>query len=242
MDNEQLALAAKQGDGKALLALWEQVNRLLYQLARKFCLRCGADKCAHHGVTLNDLEQECYLAFLDAVRAYKPAKGWRFTTYLTRTSENRFQACMGKRHNALDIAESMNAPTFDDGKNPVEMGDLIPDPQAESELQAVADWDEWQQACTVLDEGLDKLDTVQSAILRRRFCGGQTRQQIADRLHITLADVRREEARALQVLRADQRVMALEWLEGAAYKGTGWNAWYYRQGSVEERLVERDLP
>lgn len=242
MDNEQLALAAKQGDGEALLALWEQVNRLLYQLARKFCLRCGADKCAHHGVTLNDLEQECYLAFLDAVKAYKPAGPYKFTTYLTKASENRFRACMGKHHNALDIAESMNAPTFDDGKNPVEMGDLIPDPQAETALDAVADRDEWQLASATLEESLSGLDPIQSAILRRRFYDKQPRAQVAESLHITLADVRREESRALSALRADQRVMALEWLEGAAYRGTGWNAWYYRRGSVEERLVERDLP
>lgn len=235
-----MALAAKQGDGKALLALWEQVNRLLYQLARKFCKRCGPDQCANHGVTLNDLEQECYLAFLDAVRAYKPAGPYKFTTYLTRASENRFRACMGTHHNALDIADSMNAPAQDDGESPVEAGNLIPDPQAESELEAVADRDEWRQACTVLEEGLAKLDTIQSAILRRRFYGKQTRSRIADALHMTAADVRREEARALSALRGDQQVIALEWLEAAAYRGTGWNAWYYRRGSVEERLVERE--
>lgn len=240
MDNEQLALAAKQGDGEALFALWEQVKRLLYQMARKFCRRCGPDKCARHGVTLSDLEQECYLAFLDAVRAYKPAGGWRFTTYLTRASENRFRACMGKHHNALDIADSMNAPTLDDGESLVEAGDLIPDPQAESELEAVANRDEWQQSHTVLEESISRLDPVQSAILRRRFYDKQPRAQVAESLHITLADVRREEAQALQALRGNRRVMALEWLEAAAYRGTGWNAWYYRHGSVEERLVERE--
>lgn len=240
MDNEQLAFAAKQGDGEALFALWEQVKRLLYQLARKFFQRCGPDKCSHHGVTLADLEQECYLAFLDAVRAYKPAGGWRFTTYLTRASENRFRACMGTHHNALDIADSMNTPALDDGESSVEAGDLLPDLQAEKALEAVADRDEWQQSHTVLEESMSRLDPVQSAILRRRFYSKQPRAKVADALHITTADVRREEARALQALRGDRRVMALEWLEAAAYKGTGWNAWYYRRGSVEERLAERE--
>ena len=31
-----------------------------------------------------------------------------------------------------------------------------------------------------------------------------------------------------------------EALETAAYRGTGWFAWYYEQGSVEERLVEQE--
>lgn len=240
MDNEQLALVAKQGDGEALLTLWGQVKRLLYQLARKFCQRCGSDKCASHGVTLSDLEQECYLAFLDAVRAYRPAGGYKFTTYLTRASENRFRACMGTHHNALDIADSMNAPAMEDGESPVEAGDTIPDPAAETALDEIADRDEQYQYHVVLEEGMSKLDPVQSAILRRRYYGKQTRSQVAESLHITPADVRREESRALQALRGDRRVMALDQLEAAAYKGTGWNAWYYRQGSVEERLVERE--
>lgn len=241
MDNEQLALAAKQGDGEALLALWEQVKRLLYQLARRFCQRCGADRCAHHGVTLADLEQECYLAFLDAVRAYRPAGVWRFTTYLTRASENRFLACMGTHHNALDIADSMNTPAVEDGENPVEVGDLIPDPAAQTALEEITNRDEQHQFHVVLEEGMANLDPIQSAVLRCRYYGKQTRSQVAESLHITPADVRREEVRALQALRGDRRIMELEWLEAAAYKGTGWNAWYYRRGSVEERLVEQDL-
>ena len=64
-------------------------------------------------------------------------------------------------------------------------------------------------------------------------------EQAAAALHIPPADIRREESKALQALRRDRRVMALEYLAGAAYEGTGWNAWYYRRGSVEERLVER---
>lgn len=86
---------------------------------------------------------------------------------------------------------------------------------------------------------MDRLPLTQSTILRRRFYGRQTRQQAAAALHIPPADIRREESKALQALRRDRRVMALEYLAGAAYEGTGWNAWYYRRGSVEERLVER---
>lgn len=240
MCNEELAVLSQQGDRQALGTLWEQVKWLMYQLARRFYGRYGVDCCAQHGVTLADLEQECYLAFLEAVRAFKPDKEYKFTTYLTRASENRFRACMGTGHNALDVADSMNAPALDDGESPVESGDLMPDPKAAGELEAVADRDEWQWFRAVLGEGVSKLDPVQSAILRRRFYCQQTRAQVAEALHITAADVRREESRALVVLRMDRRITALEYLESAAYRGTGWNAWYYRRGSVEERLVERD--
>ena len=81
---------------------------------------------------------------------------------------------------------------------------------------------------------------VQSAVLRHRFTYRHTRQHTAEALHITPQDVRREEARALRLLRGKPAVLCLreEALETAAYHGTGWFSWYYEQGSVEERLVE----
>ena len=87
---------------------------------------------------------------------------------------------------------------------------------------------------------LGELSVVQSAVLRHRFTQQHTRQQTAQALHITPQEVRREEARALQLLRGKPAVLALrtDFLEGAAYHGTGWFSWYYEQGSVEERLVE----
>lgn len=111
MSNEELAILAQQGDREATGALWEQVKQLLYQLARRFYMRYGADCCAQRGVTMADLEQEAFFALLDAVEAYKPNGEYQFTTYLTKASKNRFRACMGlRKHNPLDRADSLSAP------------------------------------------------------------------------------------------------------------------------------------
>lgn len=240
MTNEELAVLAQQGDQEAAGKLWKQVERLLYQLARRFYAKYGADQCIRRGVTLADLEQECFLAMLEAVRGFKPAGEYKFTTYLTRATEGRFKAAMGLcRVNPLDTADSMNAPALDDGERPVEAGDLIPDPQAAGELEAVDDSAELSYYHVTLEAGLAHLDPMQRAILRRRFYSRQTRAQVAESLNITPADVRREEAKALRAMRGDPRVQDLDYIESAAYQGTGWNAWYYRQGSIEERLAER---
>lgn len=92
----------------------------------------------------------------------------------------------------------------------------------------------------VLEQALGELSVVQEAVLRHRFTQKHTRQQTAQALHITAQEVRREEARALQLLRGKPSVLCLrdEILETAAYHGTGWFSWYFEQGSVEERLVE----
>ncbi len=59
MSNGELAVLAQRGNREAIAALWEQVKRLLYQLARRFHRRYGVDCCAQRGVTMADLEQEC---------------------------------------------------------------------------------------------------------------------------------------------------------------------------------------
>lgn len=76
MSNEELTVLAQQGDREAIVDLWEQVKRLLYQLSRRFYRRYGIECCAQRGVTMADLEQECFLALLDAVRGFKPTGGW----------------------------------------------------------------------------------------------------------------------------------------------------------------------
>lgn len=241
MSNEELAVLAQQGNREAISALWEQVKRLLHQLARHFYRRYGVECCAQRGVTMADLEQECFLALLDAVKAYKPAGGWRFTTYLTRASESRFKAAMGLRKcNPLDIADSMNAPALDDGERPVEAGDLIPDLQAAGELEAIDITAEREYHHTELEAGLAALEPLQEAVLRGRYYRGQTLRETAEGLGVTLSDVRREVSHGLQALRGNKRIQMLgdEYIAGNAYKHTGFSAWKYG-GSVEEWLVER---
>lgn len=189
-----------------------------------------------------DLEQECFLALMDAVRGFKPTAGYQFTTYLTRASECRFKAAMGLRKcNPLDIADSMNAPALDDGERLVEVGDLIPNPQAAGELEAVDTTAEQEYYHTELKARLSALPTLQEVALRGRFYKCQQYQQIAVEVGCTASDVRREVNNGLLALRSDERIQRLggEYIAGNAYKHTGFAAWKYG-GSVEEWLVEQD--
>ncbi len=241
MTNEEMAKAAQTGSRAALSQLWEAVRPLLFSLAWKFYTRQGKERCSTHGVTLEDLQQESFFALCDAVQAYKPEKGYQFTTYLSRATENRFKACMGiqGKGDALNHADRLERPIpgDEDGR---EQGDSIPDEKAEAALLAVDDTAQREHFHNVLEQALGELSVVQSAVVRHRFTQKHTRQQTAQALHITPQEVRREEARALQLLRGKPAVLHLreEALETAAYHGTGWFAWYFEQGSVEERLVE----
>ncbi len=234
MSNEELWAAGK------LPELWEQVEGLLYQMARRFYFHHGKESCDRHGVTLDDLQQECYFAFLDAVRAYKPEKGFRFTSYLSYHAKNHFRACMGifRKLDALNYADSMNAPAAEDSET--ESGDLIPDPAGEAPLEAVDDEAEQEYFRKHLEAALADLSPIQAAVIRGKYYRQQTNPQIAETLHVTPQDVRRELGKGLQELRGKKQVWKIkrDYLEAAAFHGTGWNSWYYEHGSVEERTIE----
>lgn len=241
MTNEQLALNIQNGNRAALAELWGAVRPLLLSMAWKFYTRQGKERCSTHGVTLEDLQQEAFFALYDAVQAYKPEKGYLLTTYLSRATENRFKACMGiqGKLDALNHADRLERPIPGDEEGR-EQGDVIPDEKAEAALFAVDDRQEQEHFHNVLEQALGELSVVQGAVLRHRFTRKHTRKETAEALHITAEAVRREEARALQLLRGKPVVLCLreEVLETAAYHGTGWFSWYFEQGSVEERLVE----
>ena len=241
MTNEQLALNIQNGNRAALAELWGAVRPLLLSMAWKFYTRQGKERFSTHGVTLEDLQQEVFFALYDAVQAYKPEKGYLLTTYLSRATENRFKACMGiqGKLDALNHADRLERPIPGDEEGR-EQGDVIPDEKAEAALFAVDDRQEQEHFHNVLEQALGELSVVQGAVLRHRFTRKHTRKETAEALHITAEAVRREEARALQLLRGKPVVLCLreEVLETAAYHGTGWFSWYFEQGSVEERLVE----
>lgn len=240
MTNEELAKAAQQGHQGALPQLWEATRALLFAFAWKFYTRQGKDRCAQRGVTLEDLQQETFFALCDAVGAFDEGKGFLFTTYLSRATENRFRACMGIRgkRDPLNAADRLERPL--PGEEERQQGDTIPDEQAQAALEAVDDAAQQEQLQAVLGEALEALPAPQGDVLRLRFACRKTRPETAQALGISPQEVRKAEQRALQLLRGKPAVLALrtDFLEGAAYHGTGWFSWYYEQGSVEERLVE----
>ena len=137
MTNEQLAWNVQNGNRAALTELWGAVRPLLFSLAWKFYSRQGKERCSSHGVTLEDLQQEAFFALYDAVRAFDEGKGYQFTTYLSRATENRFRACMGIRgkRDPLNAADRLERPL--PGEEERQQGDTIPDEQAQAALEAV---------------------------------------------------------------------------------------------------------
>lgn len=96
MTNEELALRIQTGERELAGELWAQVERLLGMIVTRYMTRLG-DLAAAAGVEREDLEQEAYFAMLGAVKAYDPAKGYAFNSYLAFQCRNRFFALLGLR-------------------------------------------------------------------------------------------------------------------------------------------------
>lgn len=76
MANEELAVRAQEGDIEAENVLYEKVYRLIYKLSQRCLTLCG-----RAGIDEDDLIQECWIGFHNAVMGYQTGRGM-FSTYL----------------------------------------------------------------------------------------------------------------------------------------------------------------
>ena len=138
MSKEELAERIQKGDTKWIPLLWGQVERLIQWKANRF-YRSHPDRCGRYGVTVEDLIQEGFFAFLKAVESYNPQSGYTFSTFLTYPLKTSFNAMIGLRtqkgrNDPLSNSVSLSAPTADDES--IELSDAIPDKQAEEAFQS----------------------------------------------------------------------------------------------------------
>ena len=132
MSNEELVALVQAGDREALLKLWTQVRRMVYQQAARWA--------GLNGTTMEDLEQAGFIAMLRAVDTYDPTKA-KFSTYLFQRLRAEFSAATGQhtkqaRLDPLQNAVSLDAPLTGDDDSDT-FADLIPDPAAEAAIEGM---------------------------------------------------------------------------------------------------------
>lgn len=98
MSNEELAAAIRAGEQGKITELWAQVRRFALWRARRWA-RVG------RGVTVDDLEQEAFIALLDALERWREADGL-FSQSITYGSKRRLQRPQGGVHSATASTRS----------------------------------------------------------------------------------------------------------------------------------------
>lgn len=96
VENEELARRIQQGQNEYIPQLWKQSKRFAYLQAKKYYTE-KKDLCMAAGVTLEDLEQQSYFAFVKAIEYYSPDSGNKFLTFMRYPLQNEFNAITGMR-------------------------------------------------------------------------------------------------------------------------------------------------
>lgn len=195
VNREELVPRIQAGERELIPELWAQVRRLVLHMAHK---RLRATNGAG-GVTLDDLMQAGFLGFLEAVRAYDPSAGFRFTSYLTYPVKTAFSEAEGRRsekqkRDPIFFSVSIDVPLDEREGEPLTLADVIPDPQAEEAVEHVGAWDP-------LHKAVDGLPGAQRVVILRRYWLEQTTAEIAAATGQTEKEVRKLEAKAIRALR-----------------------------------------
>lgn len=133
MTNEQLCVYIQQDNPELIPILWERVKNLCFLLCGRYYSRY-AERFSACGVELCDLRQECYAAFLTAVRSYKPAGEAQFISYLRYPIRNTAAELLGIRNadrinrRPLDNSVSLDKPLEYDDNEGLTLGDTFTRP------------------------------------------------------------------------------------------------------------------
>lgn len=169
MDTNEIAAAVKAGEADCL-ELWEAVQRFAYQQARRWAA------AGRGGTTVEDLQQEAFLALLDALDGWDDGKGAFLTWYglrlkaaFTVATKQRTQR---DRLDPLQISFSLDAPLTDNQGDPFTLADVVSDAAAAAELESVEARDWHRRQTEAINQALSTLPENQRSAIVARYWGG----------------------------------------------------------------------
>lgn len=200
MSNEELVAMIKKGNTEATSQLWGQVERLIYSLCNKLYLRYN-EPLLRGGMQIDDLTQESYFAFLDAIQSFDISKGYKFTAYLNYSLLNRIRTLIGgKSQSALNTADSLERPIEDN----LFLSDMVADPG--NDFLPVEERLYWEQVRHDLEKSLSAIDELQRDVVRGKYFHGMSTKDLSQQHNRTHEYIRGVEATAFRHLRGDKKL------------------------------------
>lgn len=244
MTNENLVELIQDGEAEMIPVLWEQTEKFFSLKAKKWFFKYP-DMCRRAGVDLDDLMQEAYFAFTDAIRYYKREEGFTFLTYTKYPLLARFNYLLGLRYEAqshlplngyVDIEKPL-------GDGDVKLLDAIPDPSAAAAFKSLEDRLDSEILRRDLEECIDRLKPAYAQAIRMRFFQGHTLESAAEKLGCSPNMVKSREADGLRGLRRGQNAIRLKkYRDDIIERGsrsTGFSIWERTRTSCVEYAVIR---
>ena len=200
MTTSEIAAAVREGHAD-VLELWAAVRRFAHDRAYKWFRATNG----RGGQTVQDLEQEAFLALLEALEGWDEKAG-KFLTWYDLRLRAAFTAATAQRTkrdrlDPLESALSLDMPLLDGEDDLFTLADVVADPRAEQDIENLEEIERQESVRRVVNS----LPEDQRRVIVLRFFHGLTREQMAQRLHLTKTRAATIEAKALRVLRHPSR-------------------------------------
>lgn len=195
MTNEQLATFIHAGGNDELIPLlWDKVCALVYMKAGQY-YRAHTEVFAAHGVEECDIKQAGYIAFISALKAFKPESGLKFVTFISFPFRNEIKTLLGMRNkktDALNNAISLDMPVNDDERDGATLGDLQPDEQSTDFVKRL----ESAAISEYIRTEVNALQDTKRNVITWYYFKGKTFEDIAQILHTSTERVRQIKKKA----------------------------------------------
>ncbi len=215
MTNEQLAEFIQLGEANDLTSvLWERVKHLMFKICGQYYGRYS-ERFAACGVELSDLRQECYPAFLVALKSFKPAEGNSFASYLKYPIKNACAQLLGIRNRdrlnkqPLDNCTSLDVPLNSEEDAEITLVAAIRDETAEQAFENALNSIQDEQTREVLTKALSRLTKPLRDVIMLYYFEGMTQEAIAEQAGVSGECIRQRKNQALRKLRAMPDVQIL---------------------------------
>lgn len=243
MTNEQLAIAIQQGDTSKTAELWQNSYKWLYKLAYQYYTRLQK-RFISSGVTLEDLQQECYFIFLDMVAAFNPDKEYKFTSYADLQIRNRLRKLLGIC-NGKDTAPLNSASSFDvdlTGTDDFTLLDTLESETAAADFETVEDRIFNRELADTLERMMnDYLTQRQKSVIIGRFYNNMLLRELGEVYGVSADVIRVEENNALKALRRHKRDLQSfkeHYITEHAFNYTSLGSFKERLASSQELIIE----
>lgn len=229
MTNEAMAKAVKQGDNSYIVPLWEQNRKFIYYVFNKLLNNNPNNRLrmASAGVTIEDLEQEAFFVFLNAIEAFDPSGGYTFISSLSYATKNGFFELIGMRtakgrNDPLTNSDRLEREITEEGYT---IGDTISDPEGEEAYNKIVETETNRQLGTVIHEILDNMTPLEQGAIEGYFFQGKTLKQLAAERGVALEAVRSQKQKALRKFRQKHnchrlKPFIMDTIDQYAYRGS----------------------
>lgn len=217
---EEIVESIQSGRVDLLPILWEHVERIATSAVWKIWksnagVQAGAKA---KGIDVDDLLQESYFAFLEAVEQHDATNGWSFTTRLWVCTADKVHS-LTERRSGDQNESTEKAIAGEDGA--LTIGATIKDEKAEAAFESIVQTEYWASVRDDLEHCVDELPANMSSLIRWCYFDEKNAKDWAQQTGVSEYAAGRLRKKALALLSKAERLQEYrqDIIERYSYRG-----------------------